>query len=360
MELLSSDLRKYAYFSSLSDAAIDSIAEKLSIVNFPAGREIVKEGEVGDSFYFVKQGCLEVTKKTPTGQEAKISVLNSGEGFGEMALLTCSVRSSSVHAITDVTLYALSKSDFENVVLLESAFKNELLKDVDDHTQYNKIKTLQPFKLLEPEKMYAVMQKMTEKIYKPCENIIVQGEKGDNYYIIKSGRIAVLKKKKGEEVSEQVAELRDGEAFGEEALIREDPRNATCQAVEETTVLVLNKKDFNQIVKAAFLDNIFPEEIPLETYLDEYMIIDARIPAEYAEEHIWGAVNIPVEILRQKCTEFDRSKKYITYCLNDSRGMVAAFLLKNRGFNAQCLRGGVSGWLGKVVTGSDGVHMPEM
>jgi CRP-like cAMP-binding protein len=360
MELLSSDLRKYAYFSSLSDNAIETIAEKLSTVNFPAGAEIVKEGEVGGSFYFVKQGCLEVTKKTPTGQEAKISVLNSGEGFGEMALLTCSVRSSSVHAITDVTLYALSKSDFENIVLLESAFKNELLKDVDDHMQYNRIKTLQPFKLLEPEKMYAVMQKMTEKTYKPGENIIVQGEKGDNYYIIKSGRVAVLKKKKVGEGSEQVAELCDGEAFGEEALIRDDPRNATCQAMEETTVIVLNKKDFNQIVKAAFLDNIFPEEIPLETYLDEYMIIDARIPAEYEEEHIWGAVNIPVEILRQKCAEFDRTKKYITYCLNDSRGMVAAFLLKNRGFNAQCLRGGVSGWLGKVETGSDGIHMPEM
>jgi len=360
MELLSSDLRKYAYFSSLSDTALETIAEKLKIVNFPAGTEIVKEGEVGDSFYFVKQGSLEVTKKTQTGQEAKISVISSGEGFGEMALLTCSVRSSSVRAVTDATLYALSKSDFENIVLLESAFKNKLIKDAEDHSQYNRIKTLQPFKLLEPEKMYAAMEKMAEKTYAPGENIIVQGEKGDNYYIIKSGRVAVLKKKKGEEGSEQVALLCDGEAFGEEALIRDDPRNATCQAMEETTVLVLNKKDFNQIVKAAFLENIFPEEIPLETYLDEYMVIDARIPAEYEEEHIWGAVNIPVEILRQKCTEFDPSKKYITYCLNDSRGMVAAFLLKNRGFNAQCLRGGVSGWMGKLETGSDGVHMPEM
>jgi rhodanese-related sulfurtransferase len=185
----------------------------------------------------------------------------------------------------------------------------------------------------------------------PGEDIILQGEKGDNYYIIKSGRVAVLKKKKGESNYAKLVELNSGNAFGEEALIRDDPRNATCRAMDETVVFVLNKKDFNQIVKSSFFENIFPEEIDLKTYLDEYVVIDARIPAEYEEEHIHGALNIPVEILRDKCNDFDPAKKYITYCLNDARGMVAAFLLKNRGFNAQCLRGGVSSWMGKLETG---------
>jgi hypothetical protein len=39
--------------------------------------------------------------------------------------------------------------------------------------------------------------------------------------------------------------------------------------------------------------------------------------------------------------------------------MVAAFLLRNHGLKAKCLRGGLSGWTGPVVTGHDGVHMPE-
>lgn len=359
MSILSSDLRKYNFFSSLSDTALESIAEKLRPVNFKKGSVILKEGEVGDSFYFVEQGQLEVTKKTKSGKDAKLSVIGSGQGFGEMALLTCSVRSSSIRAITDVTLYELSKTDFEDIVLQEAAFKNKLLKDVEDYTQYNKIKAFQPFALLTPEKMYVVMEKMIEKTYESGEDIIVQGEKGDNYYIIKSGRVAVLKRKKGEDKYQEVAVLGEGEAFGEEALIRDEPRKATCRALEKTSVLVLNKKDFNQILKAEFLDNIFPEDINLDTYLDDYMIIDVRIPSEYEEEHIHGAVNIPIEVLRQKCIDFDPSKKYITYCLYDSRCMVAAFLLKSRGFVAKCLRSGISGWMGEVVTGSDGIHMPE-
>lgn len=358
MALLSSDLRKYNYFSGFSDNALEMLADRIAEVTFPAGSEVIKEGTVGSSFYFVKEGNLEVTKKTKSGQDAKLSIVGSDQGIGEMALLTGSIRSSSVRAITDAVLYELSKADFEEIVLQESAFEHMLKDKVSGYSEYTRVKTLQPFALLSPDRMYALMDKMSVREYKAGEDIIVQGEKGDFYYIIKSGSVAVLKKKKGEEGLQQIDVIGEGEAFGEEALIRDDPRNATCRALEETTVYALNKKDFNQIVKASFLDNIFPEEIVLDTYLDDYIVIDARVPAEYQEEHIYGALNIPVEVLRNKCLDFDRTKKYITYCLNDSRGMVAAFLLKNRGFNAQCLRGGVSGWMGDVVTGSDGVHMP--
>lgn len=280
-------------------------------------------------------------------------------GFREMALLTCSVRSSSVRAVTDVVLYQLSKTAFEDIVLHEAAFRSRLSQRDEEYRHFGSIKTLQSFRLLEPEKAWNIVHKMEERIYGAGETIITQGERGDRYFIIKSGRVAVLKQHDAGQEPCRVAVLEEGEAFGEEALIRDDPRNATCRALEETTVFTLSKKIFNQVVKSAFLDNIFPEEIALDTYLDEYMVIDARIPAVYAEEHIYGAVNIPVEIQRERCREFDRSKKYITYCLNDSRGMVAAFLLKNRGFKAQCLRGGVSGWEGILETGSDGVHLPQ-
>jgi len=354
-----SDLRKYKYFSSLSDNSLGTLSQKLASVEFGAGKEIIREGVAGDAFYFVKQGRLEVTKKTDSGQEAKLSVLGSGQGFGEMELLTCSARFCSVRALTSVTLYRLSKKDFEEIVLHESAFKNMLLRKAEEYSHYNKIKTLQPFALLEPDKMYALLSRMSEKTFALGEDIIVQGEKGDYYYIVKSGRVAVLKRNKGEPDMKQVAVLSDGDGFGEEALIRDDPRNATCRAIEETIVYALDKVDFAQILKTSFLENIYSEDIPLDTYLEKYTIIDARVPSEYEEEHIKGAVNVPVEVLRLKYAELDPSKKYITYCTNDARGMVAAFLLKNHGFDAKCLRGGVSGWEGPVIANHDGVHLPN-
>ena len=300
----------------------------------------------------MKQGRLEVTKNTKSGL-AKLSIITSGQGFGEIAILTGSTRSASVRALTEVTLYQLPKADFEKLMQQEPTFRNALFKRARELSFYDKIKMLQPFVLLDPDKMYALQARMIKKTYALGEDIIVQGEKGDYYYIIQSGRVAVLKKKKGEASAQQVAILKEGDGFGEEALIRDDPRNATCRAIEETTVYAIDKVDFDKCLKAEFLDNIFAEDIAVQTYREKYVVIDARVPLEYEQEHIEGAFSIPVEVLRDKYRDLDPQKAYITYCTNDSRGMVAAFLLKNHGFNAKCLRGGISSWEGPVATGSD-------
>ena len=345
-----SELRKYKYFTSLSDNSFENLALNFNLETFPKAKEIVTEGGLADSFYFVKQGRLEVVKNTKYGL-TKLSVIASGQGFGEIPLLTNSVWSASVRSLTEATLFKLPEASFLAVLEREPAFKNVLMKQAADLSLYDKIKTLQPFVLLEPDRMYALLARMTEKIYALGEDIIIQGEKGDYYYIVKSGRVAVLKKNKGEQPYKQLAVLGKGDGFGEEALIRNDPRNATCRAIEKTIVYALDKVDFDQILKSSFLDNIFSEDVSIQTYMEKYVIIDARVTPEYEQEHIEGARDIPVEVLRHKYTELDPKKSYITYCTNDSRGMVAAFFLKSRGFNAKCLRGGLGSWEGPVASG---------
>lgn len=350
------NLKKYRYFSGLSDGALEALSKKLSVAELPAGTKIIKENTPADSFYLVNKGEVEVFKRTKFGQSAKISIMGHGEGFGEMALLTCSHRHCSVSAKTDVVLYRISKKDFDEITYLDAAFLNILEGKVKDYSEYDKMKTLQPFALLEPEKMLTLIDKMREEKFSPGENIITQGDKGDVYYIIKSGRAAVIRKEKDKE-PEQVDVLSSGEGFGEEALIREKSRSATVQAIDEITVLVLEKADFDKILRESFLEWDFPEDIPLEKR-EQYVFIDARIKPEYEEEHIEGAINIPIEELRQKYMELDPALEYYTYCTADSRGMAAAFLLRSQGFKAKQIRGGLSAWEGPVAQGSDGIHIP--
>lgn len=357
MGLSAADLGKYQFFSGLSGRALELLAEKVELMQMPPGSILMREGQMGDAFYFVKEGQLEVTRKTEDCHEEKVSVISTGESFGEMALLTCSIRSSSVRAISGVALYRIDKKAFEEIILTESVFEESFLDTARRYSQFDTLKSYQPFELLSADKLCQLLDKMQVKKYAPGECIVVEGERGDAYYIVKTGKIAVLRQK-GSAVAKQVAVLGEGDAFGEEALIRDDPRNATCRAIEETTVLCLSKQDFNEIMKTSFLEFVYPEEISTESYLKEYVLIDARIPPEYHEEHISGAVSIPVEVLRQRCSLFDKTMRYVTYCQNDSRGMVAAFLLRNRGFDARCLRGGIGGWEGPLVTGSDGIYLP--
>ncbi len=346
------DLKKYCYFSYLSDAALEAISKSLNTVEFPAGTEIIKEDAPANAFYLVKEGEVEIFKKTKWGQKAKLSVAGNNEGFGEMALLTCSPRCCSVTAKTDVKLLALLKADFEEIIRLDSAFPLLAEKRIQSYSLYNRIKTLQPFALLEPEKMAAVMAKLGERKYSAGENIIIQGEKGDVYYIIKSGRVAVYKKILGDE-QEQVAVLHEGQGFGEEALITGTPRSATVQAAEDTIVWTLSHDEFERIMKSSFLDEISAEEV-LKKENPAYL--DVRMQVEVDEERIPNAVHIPLDELRQRYSELDPSKEYFIYCLLGARSAIAAFLLNSQGFKAKSIKGGLLNWNGPVEGESEGVH----
>jgi CRP-like cAMP-binding protein len=346
IDISSKILKRTDLFSSLSDGALEALANAVQTVKLPADTVIIREGEYGDSFYLICEGTVEITKNTDYGQIAKLSTAGAGEGFGEMALLTNLYRSCTVTAKTGVTLGKISREDFQEICHFDRTFSIILERRARDYTDFNRLKTLQPLALIEPEKMCLLVSGMEEKTYSSGENIVTQGEKGNAYYIVKSGRVAVIKKKAGCE-PEKVAEMKSGEGFGEEALIREEPRNATVQAIDETSVLTIYKQTFVEIMQKTFIENAFPEDLDAAER-ERVVFVDARITPEYNEEHIAGAVNIPIEILRDKYPELDRHRDYYTYCTNDSRGMTAAFLMKSMGFHVKALRGGLSAWDGET------------
>lgn len=352
-------IKHYPIFSNLSGQSLEEVARLVTEVNFPAGTIIIKQNTPPDYYYFVVKGEVEVTKRNKFGQEAKICILGKGEGFGEMALLTSTHRQNTVTAQTEVTLWSLSKKDFEKTVIMESSFKWMMENKIKDYKQYNHLKTLQPLALIDSEKMPALRSKMTEKEYKAGDTIITQDEKPDAYYIIRSGSVSVFKKKDPDEDFKLVDTLMEGQGFGEESIIREENRNATVKANVDCTLLVIDKDDFNKVLKSSFIDFTFPEDV-FEEEWQKYVFIDARIPPEYEELHIEGAINIPLEQLRHRFNELDKEQEYLTYCTNDSRGMAAAFLLSSMGFKARNLRSGLGGWEGPTSTVGDGIQYPSL
>ncbi len=76
--------------------------------------------------------------------------------------------------------------------------------------------------------------------------IIKQGDPGDAFYLIASGKVSVWKKKTlGKS---KVAELGADEFFGEMALIFNEPRNATVVAEEVSELFILQRYDFDKIL----------------------------------------------------------------------------------------------------------------
>ena len=80
------------------------------------------------------------------------------------------------------------------------------------------------------------------KIYRDGEAIIRQGEMGDRMYIIQNGRVRVTRMIGNKEI--QLAELEEGNFFGEMAIIDGEVRSATVSAVGEVRLLSIDKKNF--------------------------------------------------------------------------------------------------------------------
>jgi voltage-gated potassium channel len=85
----------------------------------------------------------------------------------------------------------------------------------------------------------------------PAGNTIIrQGEKGDAFYLISTGKVSVSVRKGMVGGQKQIAELGPGAFFGEMALVADEPRTATIIAKERCVLFVLYKKDFKKILLA--------------------------------------------------------------------------------------------------------------
>jgi MFS family permease len=100
-------LRTSPVFAPVLPVAIERLAAKLEPITVPVGTTVVHEGDEGDRVYLVADGRLEVS-----ANGRALDVLETGELFGEMALLRGQPRSATVTALEDVTLYGLGKEEF--------------------------------------------------------------------------------------------------------------------------------------------------------------------------------------------------------------------------------------------------------
>jgi CRP-like cAMP-binding protein len=170
------------------------------------------------------------------------------------------------------------------------------------------------------------------------DTLIREGDEGDYYYIIEAGRFQVGRLVGGAQV--QLAELKSGDAFGEEALVAEAKRNATVTALTDGELLRLSRSHFNELLREPLLRRIGFDDAAQRVH-GGALWLDVRYPSEYQYDKLPGAINVPLAEVRNMFAVLDRSKDYIAYCQSGRRSAAAAFLFAQRGFKVWLLEGGL-------------------
>ena len=102
------NLSKIILFKSFSQLKLYKLLDLIHIEKYEKNTKIIVEGTIGEKFYIVKSGQVEVSQKN-----IYLRTLNPMEYFGERALLTDEVRSATVIAKDNVELYSLDKESFK-------------------------------------------------------------------------------------------------------------------------------------------------------------------------------------------------------------------------------------------------------
>lgn len=108
-------LQRVPVLAGLSPAAIQFLSGLLSEERFSAGTVIVGEGEAGSRMFFIAAGHVAVMKARETVAPVPLARLGPGQFFGEMSLVESVVRSASVVAEDDVTVFTLRGTDFHKL-----------------------------------------------------------------------------------------------------------------------------------------------------------------------------------------------------------------------------------------------------
>ncbi|MBV9800316.1 MAG: cyclic nucleotide-binding domain-containing protein [Solirubrobacterales bacterium] len=121
-------LRQIPMIRPLPTVTIEQLATRLARAQIAAGVSVFEQGDQGDDFYVVERGRADVLCD---GQ--RIGALESGEGFGEIALIRGGRRTASVRAKTALTLRTLNRSAFVTAVTGYSDSARVVESVITDH-----------------------------------------------------------------------------------------------------------------------------------------------------------------------------------------------------------------------------------
>jgi CRP-like cAMP-binding protein len=116
MKLFSQDtkvdaLRRATLFEGLSRKQLVQLARVSEDLEVPAGKVLCREGEVGQEFFVIIDGEVEVTRN---GKH--LATRAAGEFFGEIALLEQTLRLATVTAQTPLRFFVLTRRDFRQLI----------------------------------------------------------------------------------------------------------------------------------------------------------------------------------------------------------------------------------------------------
>ncbi len=319
----------------------DQLASEAAYADYSRGEVLFRTGDIDDDTLYLLDGKVEASYPDGKTREFVARSLQGRYPLGDSQprRFTATVISPKARVAR------IDRRYMEKIIAWDQVARTAA--DGDSSAESNRW----VFRLLQSRAFHKLPTGNIERMFQGLEEISVragevivrEGDAADYFYVIREGAAAVLKHL--DEAESIVAYLVRGDCFGEDALLANTTRNATVKMVQDGRLMRLSRRTFEDVLKPPVVEWLSPTQASVLARTGA-SLIDVRLPAEFEQRAIRGAINLPLFRLREDAADrFGPQDKLIVYCNTGERSSAAAFILTRLGFNAYALQGGLFGML---------------
>jgi HlyB family type I secretion system ABC transporter len=270
-------LRRTPLFRFVPEEHYGRLRDLFEEVQYQFGDEIMRQGEDADAFYVLTSGRARVLKQTDRGEELTLKRLAPGDEFGE-GLLQEGRRTATVRCSTAVEVLRLHGGELQKLVEEIPQLRDSLESMSRWRTLHGFLYQYSNFGRLPSAVLNALMKRLEEVRFAGGESILRQGDPPGPMYIVREGRVRVFTGPP--ERPRYLAFCRQGDFFGELAILTGAPRAATAEAVSDCTTLALSAQ------AVAELRQRYPEfgKLLEERRAQYASDKEARLPLDFGKE----------------------------------------------------------------------------
>jgi len=334
-------LRSFSPLDGLKNENVRALARKTTLRDLAQGRVLFKEGDTDKRTYYLVSGAVDLLTDGHV-----VGTIRAGTSDARHPLAPVLPRRCTARVATDRIEYISIDSDLLDVLLTWDQTGTYEVGELqaggvagDDWMTL--LLQSRAFHRIPPANLQAVFMRMQRMSYAAGDNVIRQGDEGDYFYAIVSGRCLVTRETPLNREGIKLAELGMGDTFGEESLISGAKRNATVTMATDGVLMRLGKDDFNTLLNEPMLHWVGYDEA-MAIVAGGGRWLDVRLPSEFEHCHFEAAINVPLYFVRLKLKTLEQGIPYVVCCDNGRRSSAAAYVLSERGFDTCVLRGGIA------------------
>lgn len=242
-------LKQTSLFAILDDESVDRLANRTTMQRFSLGETIIEEGDEGRFAWLIFSGRVRVLKQSESSRQVTLGTQTVGDIFGEQSILTDSPRSASVRAAEDVVLFRIDRVDFLELLDGSQNLRQYFDQFIHERAVRDFLRTQTFLEKLRAKDVISLLDQLQPRDFSAGEVVIRESASADVMYIVREGRLKVVRGAGENEVL--LGRLSDGDFFGERALLTDEPRSASVVAETATRCFALSRQHFDGLLETS-------------------------------------------------------------------------------------------------------------